>query len=105
MQVSTLKFVFESLRLHGSRYPFSIVLVWTIGENVYKISVFKRKRISVDGALVKPAAHERRQLSKLPGKAVCELFRLVCCGVFLRISIKKSESKISDIFDIFGLER
>ena len=35
-KVSNLEGAFESLRFRVSRYPFSIVLVWTIGENVYK---------------------------------------------------------------------
>ena len=33
------------------------------------------------------------------------LFPLVCGGVFVRISPRKAERKISVIFDIFGLER
>ena len=40
-KVSTLQGVFESLRFRGSRYPFSIVLVWTIGENAYKSMRFQ----------------------------------------------------------------
>ena len=35
-KVYNLEGVFESLRFRVSRYPFSIVLVWTIGDNVYK---------------------------------------------------------------------
>ena len=34
-----------------------------------------------------------------------QLFPLVCGGVFLRISPRKAEKKISVMFDIFGLER
>ena len=42
-KVSTLEGVFESLRFRRSRYPFSIVLVSTIGENVYKSMRFQTK--------------------------------------------------------------
>ena len=34
-----------------------------------------------------------------------QLFPLVCGGVFVRISPRKAERKISVMFDIFGLER
>ena len=40
---STLEGVFESLCFRGSRCPFSIVLVWTIGGNVYKSMRFQTK--------------------------------------------------------------
>ena len=38
-------------------------------------------------------------------KQFAQLFPLVCGGVFLRISPRKAERKISVMFDIFGLER
>ena len=51
-KTSTLESVFENLRFRRHTPPFSIVLVWTEGENGKKVCVFKRKRISVYGALV-----------------------------------------------------
>ena len=40
-KISTLEGVFESLRFRGSRYPFSIVLMWTTNE--YKSMRFQMK--------------------------------------------------------------
>ena len=54
----------------------------------YKLS-FRLLRV-----FIKPAAHGRKQFSKLPGKAVC-----------VRISPRKAERKIFAMFDIFGFER
>ena len=34
-----------------------------------------------------------------------QLFPLVCGGVFVKISLRKAERKISVMFDIFGFER
>ena len=50
--------------------------------------------------------HTRRNsLENCLAKQFAQLFPLVCGGVFVRISPRKAEKKISVTFDIFGLER
>ena len=53
-KTSTLESVFENLRFRRHTPPFFIVLVWKEvwkAKTDKKVCVFKRKRISVDGAL------------------------------------------------------
>ena len=75
-----------------------------IRENLQYFNSISESPSKKHASLLKSAPHGRKQLSKWPGKAVCSAVSdLVCGGVFVRISPRKAERKISVMFGRFKM--
>ena len=71
----------------------------------FNISGYRGKCVLL--TIFKPVAQGRKRngLANCLARQFAQLFPLVCGGVFVTISPRKAERKISVMFDIFGLER